>query len=130
MDINKEKCRKLKQIRKRLADTLHIDLHQRECTYEGPCSGTCPKCKQEEQQLNQAILKKTALAAGVVTVTVGLTGCIMETEGTPMIINPTTTEEELSGEVEYIPPEEIDGGLEEVSLPEEEQEREVKPAAE
>lgn len=130
MDINKEKCRKLKQIRKRLADTLHIDLHQRECTYEGPCSGTCPKCKQEEQQLNQAILKKTALAAGVVTVTMGLTGCIMETEGTPMIINPTTTEEELSGEVEYIPPEEIDGGLEEVSLPEEEQEREVKPAAE
>lgn len=125
MDINKEKCRKLKQIRKRLADTLHIDLHQRECTYEGPCSGTCPKCKQEEQQLNQAILKKTALAAGVVTMTVGLTGCIMETEGTPMIINPTTTEEELSGVVEYIPPEEIDGGLEE-----EEQEKEVKPAAE
>lgn len=125
MDINKEKCRKLKQIRKRLADTLHIDLHQRECTYEGPCSGTCPKCKQEEQQLNQAILKKTALAAGVVTMTVGLTGCIMETEGTPMIINPTTTEEELSGAVEYIPPEEIDGGLEE-----EEQEKEVKPAAE
>ena len=130
MDLNKEKCRKLKQIRKRLADTLHIDLHQRECTYEGPCSGTCPKCKQEEQQLNQAILKKTALAAGVVTMTVGLTGCVMETEGTPMMIPPATTEEVLAGEVEYVPPEEIDGGMEEVIQPEEEQGSEAKPATE
>ena len=129
MDLNKEKCRKLKQIRKRLADTLHIDLHQRECTYEGPCSGTCPKCKQEEQQLNQAILKKTALAAGVVTMTVGLTGCVMETEGSP-VFHPATTEEVQTGDVEYIPPEEIDGGLEDVILPEEEQGSEAKPAAE
>ncbi|MDE7367374.1 MAG: hypothetical protein K2N24_08475 [Lachnospiraceae bacterium] len=129
MDLNKEKCRKLKQIRKRMADTLHIDLHQRECTYEGPCSGTCPKCKQEEQQLNQAILKKTALAAGVVTMTVGLTGCVMETEGIP-IFHPATTEEVLAGEVEYVPPEEIDGGLEDVILPEDEQGSEAKPVAE
>lgn len=129
MDLNKEKCRKLKQIRKRMADTLHIDLHQRECTYEGPCSGTCPKCKQEEQQLNQAILKKTALAAGVVTMTVGLTGCVIETEGIP-IFHPATTEEVLAGEVEYMPPEEIDGGREDVILPEEEQGSEAKPAAE
>lgn len=121
MDINKEKCKKLKQIRKKLADTLNIDLHQRECTYEGACSGTCPKCKQEERQLNEAILRKTALAAGVVTMTVGLTGCIQETEGVlPMPIEPSTTEETLSGEVEYIPPEDIEGGLEEVILPEEE----------
>lgn len=129
MDLNKEKCRKLKQIRKRMADTLHIDLHQRECTYEGPCSGTCPKCKQEEQQLNQAILKKTALAAGVVTMTVGLTGCVIETEGIP-IFHHATTEEVLAGEVEYMPPEEIDGGLEDGILPEEEQGSEAKPATE
>ena len=29
-----------------------IDLKQEECTYKGECSGTCPKCKQEEEILN------------------------------------------------------------------------------
>lgn len=75
MDLNKEKCKTLKQIRKRMADVLDIDLHQTECTYEGTCSGTCPKCKQEEQQLNRALLGKTALAAGVVGMSLSLAGC-------------------------------------------------------
>ncbi|MDE7367373.1 MAG: hypothetical protein K2N24_08470 [Lachnospiraceae bacterium] len=96
MDINKEKCKTLKKIRKKLADALDIDLHQRECTYEGACSGTCPKCKQEEQQLNRAILAKSALAAGTVAVTVGLTGCTQmgqpPLEGETVMI-PSTVEE-------------------------------------
>lgn len=96
MDINKEKCKALKKIRKKLADALDIDLHQRECTYEGACSGTCPKCKQEEEQLNRAILAKSALAAGTVAVTVGLTGCTQmgqpPLEGEPVMI-PSTVEE-------------------------------------
>ncbi len=103
MDINKEKCKTLKKIRKKLADALDIDLHQRECTYEGACSGTCPKCKQEEEQLNRAILAKSALAAGTVAITVGLTGC------TQMVQPP------LEGETVMIPStvEELDGVAEE-----------------
>ncbi len=110
MDVNKEKCKALKQIRKRIADVLDIDLHQRECTFEGKCSGTCPKCRQEEEQLNQAILAKTAVAAGVVTMAVGLSGCTPAAKGTvegvgPILIKNAVTEQQLAGEEEYIPPE-------------------------
>ncbi|MCM1494389.1 MAG: hypothetical protein NC089_01155 [Bacteroides sp.] len=101
MDFSKEKCKVLKKIRKKLADTLEIDLHQRECTYEGACSGTCPKCKQEEEQLNRALLAKTALAAGTVATVAGLTGCTQmyryETEGDAERVMPSSAVEELEG---------------------------------
>lgn len=83
--LHKEKCRELKQIRAKMAEDLGIDLKQRECTYEGYCSGTCPKCKSEELALNAAILKKQmedanlkarVAAAGLTTVAaVCLSGC-------------------------------------------------------
>lgn len=101
MDVNKEKCKALKKIRKKLADTLGVDLHQRECTYEGKCSGTCPKCKQEEEQLNRAILAKSALAAGTVAATVGLTGCaqmFQPLEGDVQPVDPPSTVQEWEGE--------------------------------
>lgn len=75
MSRNKEKCKVLKTIRKKLADTLGVELHQRECTFEGECSGTCPKCQQEEQILNQALLSKAAVAVGVAALSVSLTAC-------------------------------------------------------
>lgn len=54
----KEKCKKLKEIRKEISNNLGIDLKQTECTYKGECSGTCPKCKQEEETLNAYLLKQ------------------------------------------------------------------------
>lgn len=63
--IHKEKCKELKAIRAKIAEDLGIDLQQRECTYEGYCSGTCPKCKSEEMRLNLAIMKKQMEAADV-----------------------------------------------------------------
>ena len=56
--IHKERCKELKLIRAKIAEELGIDLHQRKCTFEGYCSGTCPKCKSEELILNSALLKK------------------------------------------------------------------------
>lgn len=56
--IHKEKCKELKQIRAKMAEELGVELHQTECTYEGYCRGTCPKCRQEERKLNAAILKR------------------------------------------------------------------------
>lgn len=103
MDLNKEKCKTLKQIRKRMADVLDIDLHQTECTYEGTCSGTCPKCKQEEQQLNRALLGKTALAAGVVGMSLSLAGCtpnVGDLEGDTVIVTTEDTEDYLEGDTE------------------------------
>lgn len=78
MNIHKEKCKRLKAIRKKLADGLGIDLKQRECTFEGECRGTCPKCRQEEEALNRALLGKAAAVA--VSAGILLTGCQGETE--------------------------------------------------
>ena len=85
--INKAKCKELKQMRKEMAEQLGVLLHQRECTYEGFCTGTCPKCKQEEKILNEAIKQQKKqgknlvtstryAAAGIVlAATVTLSGC-------------------------------------------------------
>ena len=40
-------CKELKAIRKRVADENQIPLEQHECTYDGPCDGTCPRCEAE-----------------------------------------------------------------------------------
>ncbi len=60
MNKGRAKCERLKKIRKAMADRLHVDLHQKECTFEGNCRGTCPKCKQEEEILNRELLKRAA----------------------------------------------------------------------
>ncbi|MBQ2802438.1 MAG: hypothetical protein IJF07_00880 [Lachnospiraceae bacterium] len=88
--MHKEKCKELKKIRAQIAEELGVDLQQRECTYEGYCSGTCPKCKSEEIKLNMAIMKKQleekdikrkVTAAGITTMAaLSLTGCTPLTE--------------------------------------------------
>ena len=72
---HKETCRQLQAIRKGIADKLGIDLHQKECTFPGECSGTCPKCAKEEQILNAALLKKTATVAGLAAGALSLAAC-------------------------------------------------------
>lgn len=79
----KEKCRRLKAIRKLLADRLGVDIHQVECTFEGECRGTCPKCKQEERELNAAILRRGAAVAGAAAIATSLAACVPQTPDTP-----------------------------------------------
>ena len=67
---HKKKCQILKSVRKHIADSIGVDLHQTECTYEGECRGTCAKCEQEEKILNRALLGGTITAASVL-----LTAC-------------------------------------------------------
>lgn len=71
----KEKCKRLKAIRKSVADRMGIDLHQTECTWEGECKGTCPKCRQEEEILNAAIMRKGATLAGAAVLATSLAAC-------------------------------------------------------
>lgn len=102
--IHKEKCRQLRQIRAVMAKDLGIELNQRECTYEGYCSGTCPKCKSEELKLNAALvkrqmeesdLKRKITAVGLTTVAaLSLSGCGKNIE-------------QLDGDVIQVPYEEV-----------------------
>ncbi len=104
MDMHKERCKKLKEIRKKIADKIGVDLHQTECTYEGKCSGTCPKCQQEERQLNQALLTKGALATGALAMSVSLVGCTIQEpmDGDVQVQDPmVTTEDYLEGDTTY-----------------------------
>ena len=120
--IHKETCRELKQVRAKIAEDLEIDLHQTECTYEGYCSGTCPKCKGEELRLNAAILKKQmeesnmkrrVMAAGLTAVAaLSLTGCdiIGDYYVTEGVASAPPVEETLEGDVATIV--NYDGGME------------------
>lgn len=111
MNIHKEKCKRLKAIRKKLADGLGIDLKQRECTFEGECRGTCPKCRQEEEALNRALLGKAAAVA--VSAGILLTGCQGEMKGGKEeevlgLMTPPSEEFELDGNIMISPPEEFE----------------------
>lgn len=131
--MNKAKCKELKQMRKEMAEQLGVLLHQRECTYEGFCTGTCPKCKQEEKILNEAIKQQKKqgknlvtstryAAAGIVlAATVTLSGCGKEQteiltgdmtypEDYPLEGATTPLEDELDGDVEIVEP--LDGDVE------------------
>lgn len=94
MNKNKAKCDFLKSIRKKIADKLNLDLHQVECTFQGTCTGTCPKCKQEEELLNKELLKRaTAIGVGTVA-SLSLVAC-----------GPIGTNDNIQGLMEYTEPE-------------------------
>ena len=113
MNQNKEKCKKLKEIRKQTADKLGIDLHQTECTYQGECSGTCQKCRQEEEKLNKALLGKAAVVLGV---SLSLTACTPSTGA---------DDYEMTGDVIVAESESTESTVEDGAIPETESGLEV-----
>lgn len=73
----KDICKELKAVRKRIAEENGIDLEIPECTYHGPCKGTCPRCESEVRFLENALAQKirmgkVATVAGLV-LTLGVT---------------------------------------------------------
>lgn len=61
----KNKCKILKQIRQRIADENDIPYVTRACTYQGDCTGTCPKCEAELRYLEQELEKRRSLGKSV-----------------------------------------------------------------
>ena len=61
----KDKCSYLKAIRREIAAANGIDLEIPECTFEGECSGTCPRCEGEVRQLERAISQRRKLSQKV-----------------------------------------------------------------
>ena len=107
MNKGRAKCERLKKIRRAVADRLHVDLHQTECTFEGPCRSTCPKCRQEEEILNRELLKRAA-GLGVGTLAgLSLVGCAPLGSGAPMELTGEAPYEEMEWEG-AVPPEEED----------------------
>ncbi len=102
----KNKCKILRQIRQRIAEENDIPLITKDCTYQGECTGTCPRCEAElrylEQQLarRQSLGKAVTVAALSVSLMAGAAGCTVgggELQGdVPNISAPETTEGEKS----------------------------------
>lgn len=60
----KSTCKKLKEMRRKFADANGIDFEEEECTYEGPCEGTCAYCDAKTNEL----IQKAYEMAGVETI--------------------------------------------------------------
>ena len=78
MNHGKDICKELKAVRKRIAEENGIELEIPECTYHGPCKGTCPRCESEVRFLENELARrirmgKVATVAGL-ALTLGTTG--------------------------------------------------------
>ena len=77
----KNRCRILKDIRKKIAEENNIEYVTTECKYQGDCPGTCPKCESEvrylerELERKRGLGKRVAIAGIAVGVTATATGC-------------------------------------------------------
>ena len=58
METGKRICQVLKELRKRIAEANNIPFEIEECTHEGDCPGTCPKCESELRYLMDSIAKR------------------------------------------------------------------------
>jgi len=76
MAKGKQICKILKEIRKQIAEENDIELVISECTYQGDCKGTCPKCEAEVRYLERELEKRQRMgkAAVVAGLSVGLLG--------------------------------------------------------
>lgn len=78
----KQTCKILKEIRKQIAAENDIEFVTSECTYQGECKGTCPKCEAEVRYLEHELEKrqhmgKVAMISGMAIGTMfGATSCL------------------------------------------------------
>ena len=63
---SKELCLLMSNIRKQIAEANDIEYVQTECTHVGSCSGTCPACEQELQNLERKLNEKESRGEHVI----------------------------------------------------------------
>ena len=68
----KQICSYLKSVRREVAAANGIDLEIPDCTFEGECPGTCPRCEAEVQQLEQVLSYRQSLSQKVAIVGVAM----------------------------------------------------------
>lgn len=125
MNKGKKKCEILKTIRCQVARKNGIPYTYTECTYQGECRGTCPKCEEELRYLTRELEKlkksgKQVAVAGVAAAVIATStaGCssdfltelgLRDHQVTTMGVPAYTQQEELDGDVAYTPdPEETE----------------------
>lgn len=80
MNNGKEVCKRLKQVRRKIAEANDIELIQEECTHKGDCMGTCPRCEQEVRYLESKLSQRRILGKAVSIIGIAaITGTIAVT---------------------------------------------------
>ena len=115
----KEKCKALKEIRRKIAEENDIAYAVSECTYQGECKGTCPKCEAELRYLERELELRKNLGKAVVVAGISAGICAPMVACNPIdaignviedvyyTINPSAAP--IAGDMEYIPPEDYQG---------------------
>ncbi len=117
----KRKCSLLKSIRCKIAEQNGIEFSTPECTFQGECRGTCPKCEEELRYLTEE-LKKIRRSGGRVAVAgiaatmiaTSASGCARQLEEFSLPLDYTEEQGKIgyeTGVVEY-PKEQIDSDKE------------------
>ena len=113
----KEKCKALKEIRQKIAEQNDIAFAVSECTHQGDCRGTCPKCEAELRYLERQLEIRKNLGKAVVVAGISAGMCTPMVACSPIedigdamgnLFNINTVQE-LDGDVQYIPPEQLTG---------------------
>ena len=65
MKLGKRICETLKVISRDIAVANEIDYSPTQCTHEGDCAGTCPKCESETRWLERQLRARQALGKAV-----------------------------------------------------------------
>ena len=58
MHTGKEKCEILRRIRQDVADRYGLEYRSTDCKHQGDCSGTCPKCDAELEDLQHQLASR------------------------------------------------------------------------
>lgn len=121
----KEKCKALKEIRRQIAEENDIPYVVSQCTHQGECRGTCPKCEAELRYLERELAIRQGLGKAVAVVGISTSVCAGLTACSPvdMVRNAMgmgAQVQELEGDTSLADPGDVDGFLEEV-CPESEQ---------
>ena len=88
MAKGKQTCKILKEIRKQIAEENDIKLVIEECTYQGDCLGTCPKCEAEVRYLERELEKRQRLGKAAIFAGMTLGTAITAASCGPLISPP------------------------------------------
>ena len=72
MNRGKHICNQLKAVRRRIAEENDIPLEIKECTHDGPCRGSCPRCEAEVRYLEQELQRRSSMGKAVAVAGVAL----------------------------------------------------------
>ena len=97
MAKGKQTCKILKEIRKQIAAENDIEFVTSECTYQGDCKGTCPKCEAEVRYLERELEKRQRLGKAAVIAGMAVGTMLAATSCDKILPRP------LEGDVPYIP---------------------------